>query len=78
VATFCSPSTLLGYVPLLGGGDGRHHRDWFAVTALFRRPLGCPFRTAIVPRRRTIGASLARFVRDHFLNRDALSHARTR
>ena len=26
--------------------------DWFAVTALFRRPLGIPFRTAIVPRNR--------------------------
>lgn len=26
--------------------------DWFAVTALFRRPLGIPFRTAIIPRNR--------------------------
>jgi uncharacterized membrane-anchored protein YjiN (DUF445 family) len=26
--------------------------DWFAVTALFHRPLGIPFRTAIVPRNR--------------------------
>ena len=26
--------------------------DWFAVSALFRRPLGIPFRTAIVPRNR--------------------------
>jgi uncharacterized membrane-anchored protein YjiN (DUF445 family) len=49
--------------------------DWFAVTALFRHPLGLPIpHTAIVPRRKDqIGASLARFVRDHFLNRDALA-----
>lgn len=26
--------------------------DWFAVTALFRKPLGVPFRTAIIPRSR--------------------------
>lgn len=26
--------------------------DWFAVSALFRRPLGVPFRTAIIPRNR--------------------------
>lgn len=26
--------------------------DWFAVTALFKRPLGFPFHTAILPRRR--------------------------
>ncbi len=27
--------------------------DWFAVTALFRKPLGFPYHTAILPRRRT-------------------------
>ena len=26
--------------------------DWFAVTALFKKPLGFPFHTAILPRRR--------------------------
>ncbi|EAX46424.1 protein of unknown function DUF445 [Thermosinus carboxydivorans Nor1] len=26
--------------------------DWFAVTALFRRPLGIPFRTELIPRNR--------------------------
>lgn len=26
--------------------------DWFAVTALFRKPLGFPFRTALIPRNR--------------------------
>ncbi len=49
--------------------------DWFAVTALFRHPLGLPIpHTAIVPRRKDdIGVSLARFVRDNFLVRDALA-----
>ena len=43
--------------------------DWFAVTALFRHPLGIPIpHTAIVPKRKDeIGANLARFVRDSFL-----------
>lgn len=48
--------------------------DWFAVTALFRRPLGLPIpHTAIVPRRKNdIGRALARFIRDHFLVREAV------
>lgn len=43
--------------------------DWFAVTALFRHPLGLPIpHTAIVPKRKDdIGQSLARFVKDSFL-----------
>ncbi|MEE8305690.1 MAG: DUF445 domain-containing protein [Gammaproteobacteria bacterium] len=43
--------------------------DWFAVTALFRHPLGIPIpHTAIIPKRKNdIGANLARFVRDSFL-----------
>lgn len=48
--------------------------DWFAVTALFRRPLGLPIpHTAIVPARKDeIGRALARFIRDHFLVREAV------
>jgi uncharacterized membrane-anchored protein YjiN (DUF445 family) len=48
--------------------------DWFAVTALFRRPLGLPIpHTAIVPSRKDdIGRALARFIRDHFLVREAI------
>jgi uncharacterized membrane-anchored protein YjiN (DUF445 family) len=48
--------------------------DWFAVTALFRRPLGLPIpHTAIVPSRKNdIGRALARFIRDHFLVREAI------
>ena len=43
--------------------------DWFAVTALFRRPLGLPIpHTAIVPRKKDqIGDQLAQFLRDNFL-----------
>lgn len=48
--------------------------DWFAVTALFRHPLGLPIpHTAIVPKRKDeIGRSLAQFVADHFLVEAAL------
>jgi uncharacterized membrane-anchored protein YjiN (DUF445 family) len=49
--------------------------DWVAVTALFRRPLGLPIpHTAIVPARKNeIGRALARFIRDHFLVREAVA-----
>ena len=43
--------------------------DWFAVTALFRHPLGLPIpHTAIIPRNKNrIGESLAAFLKDNFL-----------
>jgi uncharacterized membrane-anchored protein YjiN (DUF445 family) len=43
--------------------------DWFAVTALFRYPLGVPIpHTAIIPRKKDqIGASLGLFVQQNFL-----------
>jgi len=43
--------------------------DWFAVTALFRHPLGLPIpHTAIIPRNKDrIGQALASFLRDNFL-----------
>ena len=43
--------------------------DWFAVTALFRHPLGLPIpHTAIIPRNKDrIGDSLASFLRSNFL-----------
>ncbi|MDI9889782.1 MULTISPECIES: DUF445 domain-containing protein [unclassified Microbacterium] len=43
--------------------------DWFAVTALFRRPLGLPIpHTAIIPRRKDeIGQQLGEFVETNFL-----------
>jgi uncharacterized membrane-anchored protein YjiN (DUF445 family) len=44
--------------------------DWFAVTALFRHPLGLPIpHTAIIARRKdSIGASIARFAQENFLS----------
>src|SRR3546814_2614076 len=43
--------------------------DWFAVTALFRHPMGLPIpHTAIVPRNKNrIGDTLARFLLTNFL-----------
>lgn len=38
---FCAEAALVGGIA-----------DWFAVTALFRKPLGFPWHTAILPRRR--------------------------
>lgn len=44
--------------------------DWFAVTALFRHPLGIPIpHTAIIPRRKDeIGRTLGEFVETNFLD----------
>jgi len=49
--------------------------DWFAVTALFRHPLGIPIpHTAIVAARKDqIGRSLGNFVSRHFLSRDVMA-----
>ena len=48
--------------------------DWFAVVALFRKPLRLPIpHTAVIPRNKArIADSLADFVRDHFLDPDTL------
>ncbi len=48
--------------------------DWFAVTALFRHPLGLPIpHTAIIPNRKDqIGASLGDFVQENFLTQEVL------
>jgi len=48
--------------------------DWFAVTALFRRPLGLPIpHTAIIPTRKdAIGQSLGEFVGINFLAEDVI------
>src|SRR3989449_7695471 len=49
--------------------------DWFAVTALFRRPLGLPIpHTAIVAtRKERIGRILGTFVQNHFLSRAVIA-----
>lgn len=48
--------------------------DWFAVTALFRHPLGLPIpHTAIIPNKKDqLGASLAQFVGENFLSADVV------
>lgn len=48
--------------------------DWFAVTALFRHPLGLPIpHTAIIPKRKeSLGESLQEFVADNFLREDVI------
>jgi len=49
--------------------------DWFAVTALFRHPLGIPIpHTAIIPARKDkIGLSLGGFVQNNFLSRELIA-----
>ncbi len=67
---------LLGYVQagaeasMVGGVA-----DWFAVTALFRHPLGLPIpHTAlIVERKDQFAATLGQFVQENFLNADVLA-----
>jgi uncharacterized membrane-anchored protein YjiN (DUF445 family) len=48
--------------------------DWFAVTALFRHPLGLPVpHTALIPTRKdALGRSLQEFVATHFLAPDVV------
>ncbi len=48
--------------------------DWFAVTALFKHPMGLKIpHTAIIPRRKdAIGASLGDFVESNFLSEDVV------
>lgn len=48
--------------------------DWFAVTALFRHPLGLPLpHTAIIPRSRAaLGRRLSRFIVSNFLTTPAI------
>jgi uncharacterized membrane-anchored protein YjiN (DUF445 family) len=68
--------TFLGYVQagaeaaMVGGVA-----DWFAVTALFRRPLGLPIpHTALVVERKDqFAATLGQFVQENFLNADVLA-----
>ena len=68
--------TLLSYVQagaeaaMVGGVA-----DWFAVTALFRRPLGLPIpHTALlVERKDQFAATLGQFVQENFLNADVLA-----
>ena len=47
--------------------------DWFAVTALFRRPLGFPYHTALIPRNRErVISALAKAVEQEFLSKESI------
>ncbi|HTE43654.1 MAG TPA: DUF445 domain-containing protein [Gemmatimonadaceae bacterium] len=50
--------------------------DWFAVTAIFRHPLGIPIpHTAIVPAKKDrVGRTLGAFVQRNFLTRDVIEN----
>ena len=49
--------------------------DWFAVTALFKHPMGVKIpHTAIIPRKKDqIGASLGQFVESNFLSEEVIT-----
>ena len=69
--TFQDEAPWLGYVRAAAeAGMVGALADWFAVTALFRKPLGLPIpHTAIIPERKNeIGASLSDFVATNFLS----------
>jgi uncharacterized membrane-anchored protein YjiN (DUF445 family) len=76
LATFAAPeTTLLGFVragaeaAMVGG-----LADWFAVTALFRHPLGLRIpHTALIPRKKDeLATKLGEFVTGNFLTPDAV------
>lgn len=62
---FCAEAALVGGIA-----------DWFAVTALFRKPLGFPYHTAILPRRRDsfIKASITMVQKEFFSRRKIFHH----
>lgn len=68
-------SWIWGYVRAAGeAGLVGGLADWFAVTALFRHPLGIPIpHTALIPTKKDqLGDSLGAFVRTNFLNPEAV------
>ena len=75
VVTLVGADGWLGYVQataeasMVGG-----LADWFAVTALFRHPLGVPIpHTAIIPERKDqFGETLGEFIQDSFLTPDTI------
>ncbi len=61
-ALFCSEAALVGGIA-----------DWFAVTALFKKPLGFPWHTALLPRRRAeFMEAAAKLVKREFFSRQAI------
>lgn len=59
---FCSEAALVGGIA-----------DWFAVTALFKKPLGFPWHTALLSRRRAqLTASCVKLVQEEFFSKKKL------
>ncbi len=74
-AVWGGDATWVGYVEAMAAASTVGGlADWFAVTALFRRPLGLPIpHTAIVVERKDqFGATLAAFMRESFLTSEVL------
>lgn len=71
-ASFFSKGFLFVTEAALVGGIA----DWFAVTALFRKPLGFPYHTAILPRRREafVNASVVMVQKEFFSRRKIFLH----
>lgn len=66
-----NPQTWMGYVEAFSeAGMVGALADWFAVTALFRHPLGLPIpHTNLIERKKNdLGDNLGMFVKDNFLN----------
>jgi uncharacterized membrane-anchored protein YjiN (DUF445 family) len=69
------PAPWLGYVRAFAeAASVGACADWFAVTALFRRPFGLPIpHTGIIPRNKDrIGEALGAFIADNFLTAEIL------
>jgi uncharacterized membrane-anchored protein YjiN (DUF445 family) len=81
VVLFAAAAQLQSHWPMLAylrafseAGIAGACADWFAVTALFRRPFGLPIpHTAIIPRNKNrIGEAMGRFIAENFLNETVL------
>ena len=77
VASFALPdSTAVGFLRAAAeAGTVGGLADWFAVTALFRHPLGLPIpHTALIPRKKDeLATKLGEFVTGNFLTADAVA-----
>lgn len=76
ITTVVGPEGWIGYVQAFAeAAMVGALADWFAVTALFRHPLGIPIpHTAIIPRRKDqIGRSLGEFVENNFMTSELLA-----
>ena len=75
---YCRPVDQDGFLGFVNAGAEASMvgaiADWFAVTALFKHPLGLPIpHTALIPKRKDdLGRSLEEFVGENFLQEDII------